>query len=284
MILDDIMAHKRDELKLRQRAEPLAELQVRRADRPPPLDFAAALRGSGVHLIAEVKRASPSRGVFRADLDAVLLARTYAANGAAAISVLTDSAFFHGQLDSLLKIKSDTTSQQTGFTNPQPPIPILRKDFIFEPYQVYESAAYGADALLLIARVLSDEMLDELLALTQQLGMTPLVEVHSEEEMERVLPFGPQVVGINNRNLNDFGVDLRTFGRLRRFLPDGVIAVAESGVHTAADVRRLGEMGADAVLVGEALVTAPDVPAKVRELAGIGRTGTGAQSSESARR
>ena len=258
------MAHKREELKLRKRTEPLAKLEVRGTDRSPPLDFAAALCGGDVRLIAEVKRASPSKGVFAPDFDAVLLARSYATNGAAAISVLTDSAFFHGQLEYLLRIKSE-------FTNSQLPVPILRKDFIFDPYQVYESLAYGADALLLIVSVLRDDTLGELLTLTQELGMTPLVEVHSEEEVERVVPFGPRAVGINNRNLKDFSVDLNTFGRLRPLLPKSVVAVAESGVHTAADVLRLGEMGANAVLVGEALVTAPDVPEKVRELTGIGR-------------
>ncbi len=142
----------------------------------------------------------------------------------------------------------------------------MRKDFIFDAYQVYETYAYGADALLLIAAVLSDETLGELLTLTHKLGMTALVEVHDEQEVERVLPLRPRVIGVNNRNLKDFSVDLATFGRLRALLPDDVVAVAESGVHSGADVRRLAAMGANAVLVGEALVTAPDVAAKVREL------------------
>ena len=146
----------------------------------------------------------------------------------------------------------------------------MRKDFIFAPYQVYETYAYGADALLFIAAVLPDEALNELLALTHELGMTALVEVHDEDEVERVLRLRPRVVGINNRDLKDFSVDLATFGRLRSLLPDDVVAVAESGVHSAADVRRLAAMGAEAVLVGEALVTAPDVAAKVREMVGIG--------------
>jgi indole-3-glycerol phosphate synthase len=259
VILDKIVAHKRKELEARRQVVPLADLKARGADLPPSLDFAAALRSEGVSLVAEVKRASPSKGLLCPNFDPVQLATTYAANGAAAISVLTDEKFFQGKLEYLIQIKS-------AIRNPQSPIPILRKDFILDPYQVYEARAYGADALLLIAAVLSDETLAELLALTHELGMTALVEVHDEKEVERVLPLCPRVVGVNNRNLRDFTVDLATFGRLRSLLPDDMIAVAESGVHTAADVRRLAKMRADAVLVGESLVTARDRPAKVREL------------------
>lgn len=259
MILDEIVAHKRRELKARRKAVPLAELERRAADRPAPLDFAEALRGDGVSLIAEVKRASPSRGVLCPDFEPVGLAMTYAANGASAISVLTDREFFQGRLEYLANIKSQVSNLQS-------PIPILRKDFVFDPFQVYEARAYGADALLLIAAILSDRELADLLDLTHRLGMSALVEVHDEDEVKRVLPLHPQMVGINNRNLRDFSVDLATFGRLRPLLPAGTVAVAESGVHTAADVRRLAEMDADAVLVGEALVTAHDTAAKVREL------------------
>lgn len=263
MILDEIMVHKRQELATRQGALSLAELKARGADRPPPLEFVSVLRVAGVRLIAEVKRASPSRGVLCANFDPVGLATTYAANGAAAISVLTDGKFFQGKLEYLARIKSALYNAASG-------IPVLRKDFIFDPYQVYESRAYGADALLLIAAILPDDMLAELLVLTRALGMSALVEVHDEEEMARALRLRSRVVGINNRNLRDFRVDLATFGRLRSLLPGGVVTVSESGVHTAADVRRLGGMGADAVLVGEALVTAPDVAAKVQELAKAG--------------
>lgn len=265
MILDQIMAHKRQELQRRQRTESLADLQSLVADLPTPLDFAGALARPGVSLIAEVKRASPSKGVLCPDWDPLRLAKTYAAHGAAAISVLTDSRFFQGELKYLRHIRRALLSA------PQSPIPLLRKDFIFAPYQVYEARAYGADALLLIAAVLSDEMLGPLLALTRDLGMTALLEVHDEEELERVLRLRPRVVGINNRDLYDFGVDLDTCGRLRSLLPAGVVAVAESGVRTAADVRRLAEMGADAMLVGEALVTAPDVAAQVQALVKAGR-------------
>lgn len=270
MILDEIMAHKLHELEKRRRTVPLADLKARAADQPPPLDFAAALGGEGVRLIAEVKQASPSKGTLCRDFDPVGLATTYAVNGAAAVSVLTDKRFFQGELDYLFRIKSAIFNPQFSIRNPQFSIPILRKDFIFDPYQVYETYAYGADALLLIVAVLSDGMLAELRALTHDLGMIALVEVHDEEEVERALRLRPRLIGINNRNLRDFSVDFSTFERLRPLLPGDIITVAESGVQTAADVRLLAGMGANAVLVGEALVTAPDVAAKVRELVGGG--------------
>jgi indole-3-glycerol phosphate synthase len=277
MILDEIIAHKRQELADQQAVVPPWELHPRIQEGPPAQDFAAALRGDGVALIAEVKRASPSRGVFDAVLNPVALARTYAANGAAAISVLTDQKFFHGDLDFLPRIRAGLAATGGDAIS----LPLLRKDFIFDPYQVYASRAYGADALLLIAAVLADGLLTDLMALTDELGMTALVEVHDETELDRVLPLGPHVVGVNNRDLRDFRVDLGTFGRLRPRIPAGVMAVAESGVHDGSDVRRLGAMGADAVLVGEALVTAPDVAAKVRELASAGQAGTSASEGHS---
>jgi indole-3-glycerol phosphate synthase len=264
MLLDTIMTHKRAELAHAKRAVPLVELKSRARDRPPALDFGGALAAPGVRLVAEVKRASPSKGVFCPNLNPEQTAVTYAANGASAISVLTDAKFFQGRLDDLSRIKSMLSS-------PESATPILRKDFIFDGYQVYESFAYGADALLLIVAVLSDDTLCELLTLTQDLGMTALVEVHNEAEIERALRGRPRVVGINNRHLGDFSVDLSTFGRLHPLLPDDTITVAESGVRTATDVRLLARMGADAVLVGEALVTAPDMAAKVRELANAGK-------------
>jgi indole-3-glycerol phosphate synthase len=265
MILDEIMAYKRAELERHRSATPLAAVRAQAADREDPLDFAAALRGDNVRLIAEVKRASPSRGPLRADLDPVELAMIYAASGADAISVLTDERFFWGDRRFLGQIKSKTAELTR-------PIPILRKDFIFDPYQVFESLALGADALLLIAAVLSDTELADLLDLTGDLGMTALVEVHSEDETTRVLPAEPTVIGVNNRDLRNFTVDLATFGRLRRLIPRETVAVAESGIRSGEDVRRVAAMGADAILVGEALVTAPDISAKVKELSGIARS------------
>ncbi len=260
MILSQIVAHKRQEVAARQRVTPLAELKARAADQSPPLCFASALRGADVRLIAEVKKASPSKGVLCPHFDPVDLAMTYAANGAAAISVLTDDRFFQGRLEHLERIKAALRDRRV-------PVPVMRKDFVLDPYQVYEARAFGADALLLIVAVLTDGMLADLLDVTRALGMTALLEVHDEEETSRALRLHPRVIGVNNRNLQDFSVDLSTFGRLRAMIPDHIVSVSESGVHTAADVRRLAAMGADAVLVGEALVTAPDVAAKVRELA-----------------
>ena len=257
MILDEILAYKKQELAQRTQAIPLTDLCARAAEQPAPLDLAAALARPGVSLIAEVKCASPSKGLLSPDFEPIRLATTYAAHGAAAISVLTDARFFRGSLTHLSAIRCAL----------QPPIPLLRKDFVIDPYQVYEARAHGADALLLIVAILPDGLLADLLAVTLELGMTALVEVHDEAEIDRALALSPRLMGINNRNLRDLTVDLATFERLGPLLPEETLAVAESGVHTTADVRRLAAAGADAALVGRALVTAPDVAAKVRELA-----------------
>jgi len=266
IILDKIMRHKRGEIARLKQIRPLETVRAeaeQAATLESPYDLVATLRAAGVSLIAEVKKASPSKRLLCPDFDAVRLAATYAANGAAVISVLTDDEFFQGKLEYLTCIRAAIHSSQ-------PALPLLRKDFIFDPYQVYEARAAGADALLLITALLSSERLADLLSLTHKLGMNALVEVHNEAELARALEVEPRIVGVNNRNLKDFTIDLNTFGRLRPLLPRDTLAVAESGVHTAADVRRMEEMGADAVLVGEALVTADDTAAKVRELASGG--------------
>jgi indole-3-glycerol phosphate synthase len=267
-ILDRIVDYKRtEELPRRMHDVPLEAMKARAAAAPAPRDFVAGLRSApGVALIGEVKRASPSKGVLRPDFDPVQLAATYAANGAAAISVLTDEPFFQGSLAHLAQIRRQLALPVEGREQPRP-VPLLRKDFIIHPYQVYEARAAGADALLLIAAILSEADLAGLLSLAQSLGMTGLVEVTSEEELGRVLPLAPRLVGVNNRDLRDFSVDLNTCLRLRPLVPPDVCLVAESGIHTRTDVVRLAVAGVDAVLVGEALVTAPDVGAKVRELA-----------------
>jgi indole-3-glycerol phosphate synthase len=266
-ILDRIVDYKRtEELPRRMRDVPLEAMQVRAATTPAPRDYVAGLRSApGVALIGEVKRASPSKGVLRPDFDPVQLAATYAANGATAISVLTDEPFFQGNLAYLVQIRQRLALPLEGREQPSP-VPLLRKDFIIHPYQVYEARAAGADALLLIAAILSEADLAGLLSLTQSLGMTGLVEVTSEEDLGHVLPLAPRLIGVNNRDLRDFSVDLNTCLRLRPLVPPDVCLVAESGIHTRADVARLAAAGVDAVLVGEALVTAPDVGAKVREL------------------
>ena len=262
-ILDRIVDYKQtEELPRRMGEFPLEAVQARAAASPPPHDFAAALRSKpGMALIAEVKQASPSKGVIRPGFDPVQLATIYAANGAAAISVLTDEPFFQGSLAYLTDIRFHlTSSKQPGL------VPLLRKDFIIHPYQVYEARAAGADALLLIAAVLPDADLVELLSLSHLLGMTALVEVHDEEQLMRVLPLAPRLIGVNNRDLHDFSVNLDICVKLRPLVPQDVCFVAESGIQTRADMKRLAAASVDAVLVGEALVNASDVGAKVREL------------------
>lgn len=257
-ILDRIVRHKRQEIEASKRATPPAAMRRLAEEAPAVRDFAEALAAPGIGLIAEVKKASPSRGVLRADFDPVDLARQYAQAGAAAISVLTDEKHFQGTLDDLESVR---------WALPHGP-PLLRKDFVFDPYQVYEARARGADAVLLIAAILEQPLLAELLRLVESLGMTPLVEVHNEAEMEQAVALSARVVGINNRDLRTFGVDLRTSERLRPLAPPDTIVVAESGIFTRDDMRRLEACGVQAVLVGEALVTAPDPGARIRELLG----------------
>lgn len=258
MILDEIVSHKREEVADRKRSVPVAEPTRRAELQPAPVDFAEALRTEGVALIAEIKRASPSKRSLAPDLRAEIVAETYAENGASAISVLTDERFFDGSLADLAAAKRAVA--RTGRS-----VPILRKDFIIDRYQVVEARAAGADAVLLIVRILPDDGLRELYAEVSRWKMTALVEVHDEGDIERALRVNPTVVGINSRNLYDFSIDLTVFGRLRARLPESVVAVAESGISSAADVARVAEMGADAVLVGGALVQASDIGEKVRE-------------------
>ena len=254
-VLDRILARKVDEIAERRARVSLAAMR-RRAESAAhaPRDMLAALRGERVALIAEVKCASPSRGLLSADFAPVMIAAAYAHNGASAISVLTDEDFFRGRLSYLTAIRRAVD------------VPLLRKDFIIDPYQVYEGRAAGADAILLIVAALSDGQLSELYALTRQLGMRPLVEAHNEEEMARAIGLGAQLIGINNRDLKTFTVDLNTTARLAGMADDDALLVAESGIFTPADVRRMGSLGADAILVGESLVKAPDMVSLVREL------------------
>ena len=263
-ILDRIVEYKRgEEIPRLLREMPLERVQEQAATAPPPRDLLAALRSAPeTALIAEVKRASPSKGVLRRDLDPIHLATAYADNGAAAISVLTDEPFFQGNLVHLKRIRHSLDSRSS-------PIPLLRKDFIIHPYQIYEARAAGADALLLIAAILSDVDLADLLSLTRALGMTALIEVRSEGELSRVLPLFPRLVGVNNRDLRDFSINLDTCLSLRALVPEEVCFVAESGIHTRDDVSQLRSAGVDAFLVGEALVTAPDAGEKVRELTSV---------------
>jgi len=253
-MLDRIIAQKREEVEQRKKEAPVAYLQERIARQRPVLDLALALRHDHIRLIAEVKQASPSRGILTSNFNPTKLARTYAEGGAAAISVLTEATHFMGSIQHLTASK-----EAVG-------LPLLRKDFIFDPYQVYESRAYGADALLLIAAVLGQGQLKELSSLSRSLGLGCLVEVHNEGEVEKAVLSDAEIIGINNRDLNTFSVDINTTRRLRPLVPKGKIVVSESGIRSKKDVEKLRKWGVDAVLVGEALVTADSVQAKIREL------------------
>jgi indole-3-glycerol phosphate synthase len=257
-ILDRIVTGKREELAAAKAAVPLPEMRRAASDAPSVRPFRAALAGAGVSLIAEVKKASPSRGLLRPDFDAVHLATQYCDAGAAAISVLTDAKYFQGSLDHLRAVREAL---------PESP-PLLRKDFLFDEYQLYEARRHGADAVLLITAILEDSALRGLIETSATLGVDALVEVHDEAELERALSAGAMVIGINNRDLRTFEVDMTTTERLAPLAPEGTTVVAESGIFTRDDVRRLEKGGAHAVLIGEALVTAPDPAAKIRELCG----------------
>jgi indole-3-glycerol phosphate synthase len=257
MILDDIVRDNRAELELKIRHQPLAEMRELALCQPAPLDFAAALSGDAVSVIAEIKRASPSAGMIRADFDPGAIARAYAAGGAAAISVLTEPRYFQGNLSYLRMVR-----EALGYGG----LPLLRKDFITDAYQIYEARAFRADAVLLIAAILDVGQLAELLALTHELGMTALVEAHDAAELETVVASGARVIGINNRDLKTFTVDLSLTERLRPLVPPDRILVSESGIHLRADVERLAGFGVSAVLVGEALMRREDIAQGLREL------------------
>jgi indole-3-glycerol phosphate synthase len=251
--LDTILANTAQEVAERSTEKPLIDVINASRAAPPPRDMLSALRRDSVALIAEVKHASPSRGVLIAPFDPPALGTTYARNGAAALSVLTDRRFFRGHLNHMAMVREVVN------------VPVLRKDFVIDPYQVYEGRAAGADAILLIVAALEDGQFVDLYTLTTTLGMAALVEVHNEAELERALRLVPAaLLGVNNRDLKTFEVDLNTTARLADLVPDSVTLVAESGLHTVEDVRRMGELGAHAVLVGEALVKADDIAGRVR--------------------
>ena len=265
-ILDEIVEHKRSvELPQRKQRMSLEAVRDQAADVPPPRDFVASLRRENtVAVIAELKKASPSKGILCHDFDVLASLAVYVENGASAISVLTDEKYFQGRLEYLEQVSRFRETSRWDFG-------ILRKDFVIDPYQVYETRASGADALLLIMAVLTDAEIDDLLGLTRQLGMEGLVEVHDRAELERALAFRPRLIGVNNRDLRDFSVDLNTCLSLRPSVPDDICFVAESGIHLREDVVRLGRAGVDAILVGESLITAPDAGTQVRLLSGVRR-------------
>ena len=257
-ILDDINKHKLTEVAENKRRTPLDTLKERIPKVPAAKSFNAALKsGANIRIIAEIKKASPSLGVIRKDFHPVEIARIYETGGAAAISVLTDEKFFQGSLSYLTEVK-----KAIG-------LPALRKDFIIDPYQIYEARAAGADAILLIAAMLSGDEIQDYLALSGELGMECLVEVHSEEELKKVLQTNAHIIGVNNRNLATFVTDMTTTLRLRQMIPDGKIIVSESGIKTRGDVETLLKAGVGAILVGETLMKSQDISAKLRELFGL---------------
>jgi len=258
-VLREIVANKTQELADRRRRVPLDELRGRAAAAGPPRPFLAALRGPRIRLIAEVKGASPSAGAIRPEFDPAAIARGYEDAGAAAISVLTDARYFRGADAHLVEVR-----RAVG-------VPVLRKDFVIDPYQVYEARALGADAVLLIAAVLSPASVEDLQGLAHELGMAALVEVHAEADLRGALAARAPLVGINNRNLDTLEVTLEPARMLRPRIPEGVTVVAESGIEARSQVEEMERLGMHAVLVGTALMRAPDPAARVRELLGTER-------------
>jgi indole-3-glycerol phosphate synthase len=260
-ILSEIVGHKQQEVANQAAQQPLAYLENQVATAPLPRDFLGELRHSTKpSLIAEVKKASPSKGIIRADFDPVKIAQAYERGGATCLSVLTDKKFFHGCFENLRAIRQEVA------------LPLLCKEFIIDPYQIYLARVNGADAVLLIAAILSDRKLQDFLQIAQQLGMNALVEVHTLAELDRVLALpNVQLIGINNRNLEDFTVDLNTTQRLlaerrERLRSLGITVVSESGLCTSADLALVALAGASAVLVGESLVKQTDIEQAVKRL------------------
>ncbi|MEM8734300.1 MAG: indole-3-glycerol phosphate synthase TrpC [Planctomycetota bacterium] len=256
-ILTQIVASKKQEVEASIRERPLRDLMKQADDAPPTRDFAAALVASdAISLIAEVKKASPSKGVIREDFDPVAIAKAYAGAGASCISVLTDQQYFQGDLDYLARIKAEVN------------VPLLRKDFIIHPYQVFESRVAGADAILLIAECLNRQELRGLSQLATDLGMQTLIELHDKRNLENVLNTGTSMVGINNRDLSTFEVDLHHTIQIRKDVPADKVVIGESGIYTRDDALLLQENGVQAMLVGESLMRKQDVGEAVMQLLG----------------
>jgi indole-3-glycerol phosphate synthase len=259
-ILKKIVKHKLGEIANAKSAAPVESLKSQCSDAPPTRDFLAALtqddQDSQVSLIAEVKKASPSQGIIRADFDPAQIATAYAENGASCISVLTDENFFQGNLEYLKQVRAAVE------------IPVLRKDFILDAYQVYEARSAGADAVLLIAECLEPNQLKELHQLIVELGMTALVELYDADNVDSVLACNPTLVGVNNRDLNTFEIDLHHSIRVKESLPNEIAMVSESGIFTNEDVRLMKANNVDAILVGESLMRADDIGKAVKVLLG----------------
>ncbi|MCS7263254.1 MAG: indole-3-glycerol phosphate synthase TrpC [Armatimonadetes bacterium] len=259
-ILQKILEVKRDEIEKRKNQLPLKVLKKRLSEALPVRPFAQTLKrrdGEPIRLIAELKKASPSKGVFRQDFDPKAILLAYELSPTSALSILTDEPFFQGSLENLSLARQITTK------------PLLRKDFLVDEYQVYEARVYGADAVLLIVAALDEKKLQDLIELSRELGMDALVEVHTESELEIALKAGANLIGINNRNLQTFDVDLNTTFRLKKFIPSECVIVSESGLETREQVKRLEEASVDAILVGETLIRSDNPIAKAEELLGL---------------
>jgi indole-3-glycerol phosphate synthase len=256
MILDQIVAAKRREIASLKKTTPLARLQEVINDLPPTRDFRQAINHRPCAVIAEVKRSSPSKGRIREQFDPVQIASIYQEHGAQAVSILTDEQFFEGKGDYLAAIKKAIS------------LPLLRKDFIIDAYQIYETRVLGGDALLLIASILEQRQLLEYIQLAEQLGLAPLVEVHTKAELGKALAAGAEIIGINNRDLKTFSTDLKRTLELAPMIPKGTIVVTESGISSRKDIELLMGAGVHCFLIGEALMRAADIGAKLRELLG----------------
>ncbi|MCD6336078.1 MAG: indole-3-glycerol phosphate synthase TrpC [Candidatus Latescibacteria bacterium] len=257
-ILDEIAEYKRTFVAECKRRVPLEETRRRAEKQGPTRNFAGALKASGMSIIAEIKRQSPSRGVIRADVDPATVARIYETNGARAISVLTDERYFRGSLKDLGAVRDAAN------------LPLLRKEFVVDAYQIYEARAAGADAVLLIVSLLTKEALRDYISLTAELGLAALVEIHTGKELEQAMKVDARIIGINNRNLKTFKTDLKTTFDLVRDISKDRIIVSESGIQSGADIVRLQTAGVDAVLVGEALMRKEDIGGALRALIGGG--------------
>jgi len=256
-ILDEIVSNKLKEIEMIKKKNSLEFLDKMIKKKNIPLNLAGSLMGDSVRVIAEIKQNSPSKGLLTNNFDPLELSKIYCENGAAAISVLTDQKYFKGSLDHM--------SAVSGFVN-KFSIPVLRKDFILDPYQIYEARAYGADSILLIVSVLGFKKLNDLLILANKLWLQCIVEVHDENELDIALQAGAEIIGINNRDLTSFITNMDTTYRLAKLIPNNKIIISESGIKTKDDINKLKEVGVDAVLVGESLITSNNTAKKLREL------------------
>lgn len=253
-LLERIVSYKKEEVKKRKSIISVETLKS--GNLPKTRNFKSALEKEGISIIAEIKRMSPSAGIIREDFDSTKIARTYEENGASAISVLTDRKFFGGSIDYVMAVKKAMN------------LPILRKEFIIDEYQIYESRYIGADAILLIARILTPAELDRFISIAKELGLTCLVEVHTRNELEEVLSTKTEIIGLNNRDLDTLQIDIKTSLKLKKIIPKGYVTVSESGIKTRAHVVELQETGFNAILVGETLMRAKKSGDKIRELLG----------------